>query len=51
MGFSAAGKTVLITGAAMGMGRLFARLAAADHAGTVVLWDIDADALERSTAR
>ena len=48
MGFSVAGKTVLITGAAMGMGRLFARLAAADRAGTVVLWDIDAAALERT---
>ncbi|MFC9557567.1 SDR family NAD(P)-dependent oxidoreductase [Rhodococcus sp. NPDC056960] len=48
MGFSVAGKTVLITGAAMGMGRLFARLAAADHARAVVLWDIDADALDRT---
>jgi all-trans-retinol dehydrogenase (NAD+) len=39
------GKTVLITGGAMGMGRLFAERAVAEAAAAVVLWDVDEDAL------
>lgn len=39
------GKTVLITGAAMGMGRLYANLAARDGADHIVLWDINAELL------
>ena len=41
------GEIVLITGAAMGMGRLFARLAV-DEGATVVLWDVDAIGLART---
>jgi len=41
-----AGKTVLITGAAMGMGKLYAERAVAEGAEAVVLWDVNADALE-----
>ena len=43
-----AGRHVLVTGAAMGMGRLFVERAIAERAATVVLWDIDADALART---
>lgn len=39
-------RIVLITGAAMGMGRLYAERAVAEHAAAVVLWDMDATALE-----
>ncbi|TXH30488.1 MAG: SDR family NAD(P)-dependent oxidoreductase [Actinobacteria bacterium] len=39
------GKTVLITGAAMGLGRLFAERAVEDGAAAVVLWDINEQAL------
>ena len=42
--------TVLITGAGMGMGRMYAQLAVADKARHVILWDIDAAALEESAA-
>lgn len=42
---SVAGSTVLVTGAAMGMGRLFAERAIAEKASTVVLLDVDEDAL------
>jgi all-trans-retinol dehydrogenase (NAD+) len=38
-------KRVLITGAAMGMGRLFAERAIAESAAAVVLWDVDESAL------
>jgi all-trans-retinol dehydrogenase (NAD+) len=38
-------KTILITGAAMGMGRLYAELAVSEGAGAVVLWDINEQAL------
>lgn len=38
------GATVLITGAAHGMGALYARLAAAGGAASIALWDIDGDA-------
>lgn len=44
------GKIVLITGAAIGMGRLYARHAVAERADAVVLWDLDADALEATRA-
>ena len=37
-----AGKRVLVTGAAMGMGRLFAERAVAEGASDVVLWDVNA---------
>ena len=39
------GKNVLITGAAKGMGRLFAERAIAEQASAVVLWDVDESAL------
>ena len=45
-----AGTTILITGAAMGMGRLYAHLAVEEEAAHVVLWDVDADALAETTA-
>lgn len=45
-----AGKVILITGAAMGMGKLYARLAVAEGAAAVVLWDLDMDALEATRA-
>ena len=38
---SVAGMSVLITGAAMGMGRIYAEKAVAEGAARVVLWDID----------
>jgi short-subunit dehydrogenase len=42
---SVIGKNVLVTGAAMGMGRLFAERAIAERASAVVLLDVDEDAL------
>ncbi len=42
---SVAGKKILITGAAMGMGRLYAELAIRESAAAVVLWDINETAL------
>jgi all-trans-retinol dehydrogenase (NAD+) len=42
---SVSGTRVLVTGAAMGMGRLFAERAVAEHASAVVLWDINESAL------
>ena len=44
-----AGSIVLVTGAAMGMGRLYARLAA-DEGATVVLWDVNAELLAATAA-
>jgi len=41
-----AGKKILITGAAMGMGKLYAQLAVREKAGAVVLWDINQVALD-----
>jgi len=38
-------KRVLVTGAAMGMGRLFAERAIAEQAAAVVLWDVNESAL------
>jgi all-trans-retinol dehydrogenase (NAD+) len=45
-----AGKKVLITGAAMGMGKLYAELAVREKAGAVVLWDINQAALDETVA-
>ncbi len=47
---SVAGKTVLITGAAMGMGKIYAQLAVREQAAAVVLWDINQPELEKTTA-
>lgn len=46
----AAGTTVLITGAAMGMGRLFAERAVAEGAAAVVLVDVNEEALATTAA-
>lgn len=43
------GAIVLITGAAMGMGKLYARRAV-DEGATVVLWDVNAELLEATAA-
>ncbi len=40
------GKRVLITGAAMGMGRIYAQKAVAERVGAVVLWDVNEAALD-----
>lgn len=45
---SVQGKNVLVTGAAMGMGRLFAERAIAEGASTIVLVDIDEAALDET---
>jgi short-subunit dehydrogenase len=45
---SVAGMSVLITGAAMGMGRIYADRAVAEGASRVVLWDIDEDLLNQA---
>ena len=42
--------TVLITGAAMGMGKMYAHLAVQDHAAHVILWDINAELLDAAVA-
>ncbi len=47
---SIAGSSVLITGAAMGMGKMYAELAVKDHAAHVILWDINAGMLEKTAA-
>ncbi|GAA5229331.1 SDR family NAD(P)-dependent oxidoreductase [Arthrobacter cryoconiti] len=39
--FTVYGKTVLITGAGMGMGRLYALRAAREGAATLILWDVN----------
>ncbi|WP_194824745.1 SDR family NAD(P)-dependent oxidoreductase [Nocardia sp. XZ_19_231] len=46
-----AGKRVLITGAAMGLGKLFAEKAVAEGADAVVLWDINELALRETAAQ
>jgi short-subunit dehydrogenase len=45
---SVKGKRVLVTGAAMGMGRLFAERAITEQASAVVLWDVDESALDKT---
>ncbi|GGC51853.1 SDR family NAD(P)-dependent oxidoreductase [Hoyosella rhizosphaerae] len=50
MGFSVKGKTVLVTGAAMGMGRLFAEKAVKEGASQIILWDINGAELEKTAA-
>lgn len=40
--FTLSGKTILITGAGMGMGRLYALRAATEGAAVVVIWDVNA---------
>lgn len=45
--FDLKGTSVLVTGAGMGMGRLFALQAAREGAKHVAMWDIDGAALER----
>lgn len=47
---SVAGKTVLVTGAGKGLGRLFAQTAVREDAGQVVLWDVDEVALKDTAA-
>ena len=42
------GARVLITGAASGMGRMYAERAVAEHAASVTLWDRDAASLART---
>lgn len=45
-----AGKKVLITGAAMGLGKLFAQQAVREGAAAVVLWDVNETALHATAA-
>ena len=47
---SVAGKTVLVTGAAMGLGKLFATRAVKEGATAVVLWDVNEGALKDTAA-
>lgn len=47
---SVSGLTVVITGAAMGMGKLYAQRAVAEGAAHVVLLDVNADALDATAA-
>lgn len=44
------GSTVLITGAARGMGELYARRAAREGAAAIALWDVDAERVEALAA-
>ena len=43
------GARILITGAASGMGRLYAERAVLEGAKSVVLWDVDRESLEELT--
>lgn len=47
---SVSGTTVLITGAARGMGEIYARRAVAEGARAVILWDLDQVALDEVSA-
>lgn len=47
---SVAGKIVLVTGAAMGLGKLFATKAVEQEAAHVILWDVDESALKDTAA-
>ena len=49
MTFTVTGSRFLITGAAMGMGRLYAERAVAEGAETIILWDINKEALTETT--
>ena len=49
--FSVEGKIVLVTGAASGMGLLYARKAVAEGAASVVVWDVDAAGLAVASAQ
>ncbi|MFI9503031.1 SDR family NAD(P)-dependent oxidoreductase [Nocardia sp. NPDC052566] len=46
-----AGKKVLVTGAARGLGKLFAERAVREGAAAVVLWDVDEPALKDTAAQ
>ncbi|TYD00795.1 SDR family NAD(P)-dependent oxidoreductase [Arthrobacter echini] len=46
MTFSITARTVLVTGAGRGMGRLYVERAIQEGAAAVVLWDVDGNALE-----
>lgn len=48
--FTVSAATVLITGAARGMGLLYARRAVSEGAAAVVLWDVDAGLLDQVAA-
>lgn len=48
---SFAGLTVVITGAAMGMGKLYAQRAVAEGAASLVLLDVNSDALAGTAAK
>src|SRR6478736_3723537 len=48
--FTVDGGVVLVTGAGMGMGRLYALRAAREGAAVVILWDVDAEALASTAA-
>ena len=48
--FTVEGSVVLITGAASGMGVLYARKAVAEKAAAVVMWDVDAAGLAAASA-
>lgn len=48
---SVRGATVLVTGAARGMGELYARRALAEGAARIVLWDLDEDRLSELGAQ
>lgn len=45
-----AGQRLLITGAAMGMGKIYAQKAVAEGAAAVVLWDVNAAELDKTVA-
>ncbi len=47
---SVSGKKVLITGAAMGMGKIYAQLAVNGGAAAVILWDVNQAELEKTAA-
>lgn len=47
---SVSGKKVLITGAAMGMGKIYAQLAVNGGAAAVILWDVNQAELDKTAA-
>ena len=50
MTFTVAGSRILITGAAMGMGRLYAERAVAEGAALVLLWDLNKEQLAQTVS-